>query len=445
MSPKNLRYVIIGTGVAGMAAAEAIRSQDQLGEIILISDEPHRFYSRPGLAYFLTKEIPESQLFPHEKNYLKTLKIQHFHGKVKKISPEEQILMMTSGKSLRYDKLLIATGAKAYLPNNVPGAELEGVVKLNTLNDARKITKISKKAKRAVVIGSGITALEIVEGLIAHKVKVHLFIRGDRYWARVLDQVESEIVEDRLRHEGVKIHYRTEIDSIIGKRGKVAEVLTKDSKSMKVNMVAFGVGIRPRTALAAAATIAVERGIMVNEYMETSHADIFSAGDVAQVFDPLSGKSVLDSLWGPARLQGHTAGLNMAGVKKAYEKAPPFNVTRLAGLTTTIIGELGQGEGEDMFEIVRGESETWHEIPEAIACQSNFNVNRLRLMVGEKTLLGALVMGDQTLSEYLQEIITNQIDISSIRNQLIHPSAALGDVIKKFTIQYRASHAEQNS
>ena len=122
----------------------------------------------------------------------------------------------------------------------------------------------------------------------------------------------------------------------------------------------------------------------------------------------------------------------MAGRKTAYLKAPPFNVTRLAGLTTTIIGTVGRGRDDDLVAIARGDSETWRELPECIVAQTGFEVNRLRLLVGQKTLLGAIVMGDQKLSFPLEKIISEKMDISPIREQLLAPGARVGNVIAEF-------------
>jgi NAD(P)H-nitrite reductase large subunit len=205
-----------------------------------------------------------------------------------------------------------------------------------------------------------------------------------------------------------------------------------DGKLLKCDMVAYAIGIRPRTGLAKQAGLEVERGILANEYLQTNDPDIYAAGDVAQVHDPSTGQSVLDSLWGPARQQGFAAGLNMAGQKSAYVKSVPFNVTRLAGLTTTIIGTVGRGRDDDLVGIARGDSETWRQLPEAIVAQAGFDVNRLRLLVGGKTLLGAVVMGDQKLSLPLQKIVSEGIDISPIRDRLLSPDARIADVIADF-------------
>jgi NADPH-dependent 2,4-dienoyl-CoA reductase/sulfur reductase-like enzyme len=180
----------------------------------------------------------------------------------------------------------------------------------------------------------------------------------------------------------------------------------------------------------------------VDQYLRTSAPDIFAAGYVAQVFDPFSGKSSLDSLWGPARDQGTTAGFNMVGLNKAYLKVVPFNVTRLAGLTTTIIGTVGRGSDEDLAGIARGDSETWRELPDAIAAQVGFQVNRLRILVGAKTLLGAIVMGDQTLSRPIHYLIADQVDITLIRDQLLQPGAPLADILADFWTLHHRTYAK---
>jgi NAD(P)H-nitrite reductase large subunit len=253
----------------------------------------------------------------------------------------------------------------------------------------------------------------------------------------VLDEQESRIVEHRLQEDGVRLHFHAEVAEILGKHNQVRGVRLVDGKTLSCDLVAYAIGVRPRLELAKQAGLEVERGILVNEYMQTNDADIFAAGDVAQVYDPVSGQSVLDSLWGPAREQGHAAGLNMAGRQTPYRRAVPFNVTRLAGLTTTIIGMVGSGRDDDLVGIARGDSETWRHLPEAIIAQSGFEVNRLRLLVGEQTLLGAVVMGDQKLSFPLEKIISAGMDISPIRERLLAPQAKIGEVIAEFWLSRR--------
>ncbi|MCB0100905.1 MAG: NAD(P)/FAD-dependent oxidoreductase [Anaerolineales bacterium] len=426
-----MRYAIIGTGVAGISAVEAIRSVDRAAEVVMVGDDPHGYYSRPGLAYVLTGEMQDKSLFPKKRDDYTRLKFNFLGAHVTGIDRECKTLLLDGKAPLTYDKLLIATGASA-IPLTVPGANLQGVFKLDDLEDARNILKYAKRGRTAVVIGGGITALELTEGLFARGMNVHYLLRGSRYWSNVLDEHESRIVEGRLQAEGVELHFRSEVQEVLGRTGKVTGVRLLNGKIIKCDLVAYAIGIKPRLSLAQSANLAMDRGILVNEFMQTNDLQIYAAGDVAQAYDPLTGRSVLDSLWNPAREQGRIAGLNMAGQAQPYIKSAPFNVTRLAGLTTTIIGAVGHGNDEDIVGIARGDSETWRQLPDAIVAQSGFDVNRVRLLVGEDHLIGAVVMGDQKLSMPLQKIIEEKVNITSIKPKLLVKDARVADVIVDF-------------
>jgi 3-phenylpropionate/trans-cinnamate dioxygenase ferredoxin reductase component len=426
-----MNHVIIGSGVAGIAAIETIRSADSVNSITLIGDDPYGFYSRPGLAYYLTGELHDKALFPRTADELRSLNFRSIKGQVVKITRAEHNLELKNGSRLPYDRLLIAVGARA-MRLEIPGASLEGIFKLDHMSDAKLILKQARRGKTALVIGGGITALELVEGLRSRGMKVHYLLRGDRYWSNVLDEQESRIVEHRLQAEGVTLHYHAEVSEVQGNKGHVSGVRLLNGQTLKCDLVAQAIGIHPRLELARQAELAIERGILVNEYLQTNDSDIYAAGDVAQAYDPLSGRSILDSLWSPARQQGQVAGLNMAGMRTAYVKSPPLNVTRLAGLTTTIIGTVGRGRDDDLVGIARGDSETWRQLPDSMVAQTGFEVNRLRLLVGEKRLLGAVVMGDQNLSFPLEKIISGNIDISPIREQLLAPNTNIRDLITRF-------------
>jgi len=434
-------YVIIGSGAAGVSAAQAIRQQDSAGRIWLLSEERAGYYSRPGLAYVLTGELPERSLFPFSESDFRRLGVQLLHARVVRIDPAWHRITLADGKTLAYDRLLIATGAAARRAS-LPGEDLDGVVKLDNLADARRILKLCRRGRRAVVVGGGITALELVEGLLARGMSVAYLLRGDRYWHNVLDETESHIVEHRLTEEGVRLYYRTEIAEILGSRGHVTAIRTQDGRTLPCDLLAVAVGVQPRLELASAAGLHVERGVRVDEFMQTSQPDIFAAGDVAEVFDPLNGRYVLHTLWGQARQEGHAAGLNMAGVSTPYCSGIAFNVTRLAGLTTTLIGALGRGDDVDLVGVARGDSETWRQLPDAIAAENHFEINRLRLLLGETTLLGAVVVGDQTLSQPLQRLIAANADITPIRQRLLQPGARLGDLIVSFYEHWMKEYAQ---
>ena len=439
---KMTRYVVVGSGAAGISAVEAIRSQDKTGEIYLLAAEKQGYYSRPGLAYYLTGELSSRFLYPFSKADFERLGVKRIPALAKQLNVPERTVQLATGEMLQYDRLLLAVGAQAVRPG-LPGHDLRGVVYLDSFAETKLMIKVARRARRAVVVGGGITALEIVEGLRARNLKVDFFLRRDRYWGNVLDPVESRIVESRLADEGVRIHYHTEAAEILNKRGRVAGVRTKTGEQIACQMVAFAIGTRPRLRLAQTAGLNTERGVLVDEYLQTSQPDIYAAGDVAQVYDPSTGQSSVDSLWSIARQQGYVAGLNMAGQRQAYQKTMPFNVTRLVGLTTTIIGMVGGAATKPEYGIVRGESETWRLQPNAIALQSHSDVNRVRVLVGEQHLMGALVMGNQALSPPLQDLIAAQVDIRPIRVQLLSAEVDLPELIMNFWQTWRQNVASQ--
>jgi NAD(P)H-nitrite reductase large subunit len=221
-------------------------------------------------------------------------------------------------------------------------------------------------------------------------------------------------------------------------------VRTKDGRTIECDLLAIATGVRPRLEVARSAGLDIDRGILVDAHLQSSTPDVFAAGDVTQAYDPLSGRPVLDTLWGVAVSQGRIAGQNMAGGSERYVKGVPFNVTRLAELTTTIIGAVGSARGggrdDDLVGIARGDSETWQHRQDAVVVQDEFEVNRIRLVLSGQTIAGAIVMGDQTLSRPLQHLVAGQVNISPIREKLIHPEAPLGDLIHGFWTSWRSGH-----
>jgi NADPH-dependent 2,4-dienoyl-CoA reductase/sulfur reductase-like enzyme len=436
-------YAIIGQGAAGLAAAEAIRTRHPKSQITLVSDEGHPYYSRPGLAYYLTGQVPEKQLFPRSRDELSSVGATHLHKRAVRVDPAARQITFEDGSSLSYRAALLATGARAVLPD-VPGIELEGVVTLDTLDNARHILSQARKARRAVVVGGGITALELAEGLAARGVETHYLLRRDHFWSNVLDETESKLVENRLIEEGIHLRHRTNLVRILGKKGRVTGVELDPAGRIECQIVGVAIGIRPRLQLAASAGLDTDRGILVDPYLRTSQADIYAAGDVAQVYDPIVGEHVLDSLWWIAREQGRIAGTNMAGGDRAYQRSIPFNVTRIGGLTTTIIGTLGQGKiDDDLVSIARGDSQTWRHRPDAFAVEADAECNRLRLIIGQKHILGALIMGDQSLSRPLMTLVRDEVDIRSIRDQLMAGKTDLSQLILNF-VQDQAGRVHAN-
>ena len=413
------RYVIVGAGIAGLSAAKTIRAADPRAQLTLVADERHLPYSRPGLAYYLANDIPQGQLFPWSADELRGLKAGFLHGRAVGLDTVGHSLTLSDGRTLAYDALLLATGAPALLPD-IPGTQLQGIITLDRLDDATRILSLAKRARRAVVIGGGITAVEIAEGLAARGVETHYLMRKERFWSQVLDPEESRLVEQGMVSHGIRLHYHTNVIRVLGRRGRVKGVLTEQGESMACQMVGFAIGIQPRVELARAAGLDVDRGILTDEYLSTSGDDVFAAGDAAQVFDPASGKHTLDSLWWMAADQGQAAGVNMAGGVAPYLRGIPFNVTRIGGLIVTIVGRVGQARDDpDLVSIVHGDSETWRDGLDSFAVHSHNQTSRIRLVVGEDCLVGAVILGDQNLSRPLTELVRQRVPLGRLRQQLL--------------------------
>ncbi len=359
------------------------------------------------------------------------MRIERLGATVIGINPHHRRLHLQGGRILPYDSLLLAVGAKAIRPE-IPGIELEGVVTLDTLADAQNILKLARRARRAVVIGGGITALELAEGLAARKVETHYLLRKGRYWSSVLDDEESALVEQRLEEERIRLHRHTELARLHGRRGRLTAVETTGG-TLEAQILAVAIGIRPRLELPLTAGVAVNRGILVDEHMRTNLEGIYAAGDAAEVFDPASGKTVLDSLWWVALQQGAAAGRNMAGQPYRYSRPPAFNVTRIGGITTTILGSVGRDrESTDLKAIARGDSEGWRLQPDAMVVETGEPHSRTRLLLGDNTILGAVVMGDQSLSRPLQHLVGDAVDITPIRQRLLAEPASLVSTVMEF-------------
>ena len=423
------RHLLIGGGPGAVAAVEAIRGADPDADIGLISADPHGYYSRPGLAYYLAKEIPERSLRPFSPAEFAAMGVTPVIARVASIHPAGHKVALQNGDELAYDRLLIATGSTA-VPARVPGIELDGVVKLDDLDDARDIIRRSVAAKHAVVVGGGITALVIVEGLRAHGVHVDYFMRQDRYWRNVLSERESRAVEEELQKGGVRLHQFTELARIVGREGHVVAAETSEGTQIPCDLVAVAIGVRPRIELAKAAGLACERGILVDEYLRTSEEDIFASGDVAETPNPVTGRRTIEVLWHSAMHKGRIAGLNMAGRPvHAYREGPSLNITRLAGMNTTIIGAVGSGKDADLEGLSRGDSQTWSELGDAVLVEAQADGARNRLEIVDRAVVGAVVMGEQALSFPLQELIEAHADLGGAAQRLAAPGAPVADLI----------------
>ncbi len=431
------RYLILGNGAAGATAAEEIRQYDADGPITIVSSERHPMYSRPGLAYVIIDEIPEYQVIARTSEWYAHHHLQVVHGTAAKVEPALHRVRLADGHLLPYDRLLIATGARA-VPLPYPGANLDGVVHLDTLDGTKELLRKAKRGKRAVVVGGGITALEMTEGLAHHRLDTHYFVRKDALWSAVFNATESQMLAERMAEHDVTVHYNTEIAEVLGdRRGRVKGVKLTSGEVFPCDLVGAGIGVKPQLDCVRDTPIKVDRGILVNEQLEASEPDVYAAGDCAQIWDRWTQKHTLDVLWPTAIAAGRVAGANMAGGHEAYLKGTPFNACLLFGLHITAIGQLGgtrdESEPEIFQHVSRGSSEIFATRPHAYASAwSQVGVNTVRLVLSGDRLVGALVVGEQSLADPLRDLIEQQVDIRPLRPHLQEGGPAMTHAVMEF-------------
>lgn len=432
------RYLIIGNGAAGATAAETIRQHDAAGEITILTAEPYPMYSRPGLAYVLINEIPATQVFCRTMAWYEALRLNLTLGRATSIDVVKRVVWLENGRSLPYDRLLIATGARA-VPPPYPGHDLQGVVYLDTYDGTNDLIARSKRAKRAVVVGGGITALELSEGLAHRGVETHYLLRRDRLWSQVFNDDESRLLEKAMRAHHVHIHPNREVAEIVGdRRGRVREVRLQDGSAFKCDLLGVAIGVKPLLDVAQNTPLQTDRAILVNEYLESSVPGVYAAGDCAQVYDRWTQRHMVDILWPSAVAEGRAAGLNMVGQRQVYVKGSPFNACLLFGLHITAMGQIGPrqdaSEGvETVQHVSRGSSEVWYTQPHAYrSAWASDGDSTIRLALNGDFLVGAIVIGDQRLADPLRYLIERQVNVQPLRADLVAGGEALRQSLWRF-------------
>jgi NAD(P)H-nitrite reductase large subunit len=416
-------YLIIGNGAAGLSAAEMVRQRDKNGRITILTNEPYGFYSRPGIAYFVLGQISEKQIVARNESFYREHRFDLRFAQVIRLDIEQQVVHLDDGESLSYDVALLATGSTA-VPASFPGGDLQGVLTFDTLDNAKQVVNQGKKAKAAVVVGGGITAMELAEGLRHQGARTHFLQRGDRLWPRLFDERESAIIEHQVHHEGIELHYKEEIEEAIGKNGRVAGVRLKSGKEIGCQIIGVAIGVRPNLQLVKGGPVKLDKGVLVNNYMQSNVPTLFAAGDVAQVYDRWTEQHQLDVLWPSAINTGRVAGYNMVDVARgaatsyAYRKGSPFNAALLFGIHLTVIGRVGSEGGrvenaEELSYLSRGASNVW-TAPFSSSYRSAWDkkgTNSIRVVVSEGRLVGALLLGNQDLADPLRYLIEQEIPL----------------------------------
>lgn len=406
---KNTKYLIIGGGVTGTIAAETIRQKDQKADIAIVSDEPYRFYSRIMLskpAFFLGK-ISFDKIWLKTEEWYRENNIELLAGrKAIKLDAVKKTVILDNGEEINYEKLLLAVGGHSR-KLEIPGSDKKGVLYLRNLSDAKDIMNAVKTAKKSVIVGGGFVGFEMCEMMRMAGVEVDLIIREKKFWEGVLDEAGSEIVENALQKNGVKIIRESEANEIIGAEKADGIMLSaqggsamggKSGKKISADIVLVSIGIFCPHTWVKEAGIVTGRGIAANEYLETNVKDIWTAGDSAEFTDVITCEQGYVGNWANAQLQGKVAALNMTGERQQFRFVSFCNSSGF-GLNIAFIGDFKAGEGREVVS----------------AASVADNLYR-RLIIKNNKIIGAILINKMNEVTPIRERIEKGVDISSDKN-----------------------------
>ncbi len=340
---EHASYVIVGGGLAAVAAADAIRRRDKEGRLVIISNEPHAPYDRVPLSKaYLLGEIERDDIFLRRARFYERNKVELMLDQpVAALELDQSRVALANGDHVSFDKLLLATGGRPRrLP--IPGDDLDGVYYLRNVEDTEAIQKALSGAKRAAVVGGGFIGCELACGFAKLGLQTTVVELTPAVLSLALDTETSQFIESYLRQQGVTVLTEVGAQQFEGENGRVVAVTTQTGERIEADIVAVGIGIIPNTELASDAGLTVDNGIVVNEYLEAAE-NVYIAGDIARYYSPTMGRHVRVEHYDVAMQHGRTAAANMTGERQAYTELPYFFST-MGDINLNVIGDMGKRE-----------------------------------------------------------------------------------------------------
>lgn len=333
-----MKHLIIGSGPAGVVAAETLRKADPAAEITLLCGEGEPPYSRMAIPYLLKGDIAEAGThLRQEPGHYDRLRIQLVQARAKAIDTAGRAVDLGGGRSLPYDRLLIATGSRPSR-ETIPGMDLPGVRSCWTLEDARALLAQARPGARVVQMGAGFVGCIIMEGLLSRGVDLTILVRSGYMVRRMMNATASGLIRRWCEGRGVKILTRTQPEGLRLQEG-VLQVDLGGGRTLPADLYLSAVGVDPNLEFLAGSGIKVDKGILVDDTLQSSVQGIYAAGDVAEAADCLTGRRQLNAIQPNAVEQGRIAALNMAGRPARFRGSFVFNVLTTLGLVSSSFGE----------------------------------------------------------------------------------------------------------
>lgn len=391
-----MRVIIVGNGLAGVISAKTLRDLDKDVEIDIFASERYHYYPRPNLIEFLAGNIPLERLFAFPKKWYEEQKIRvHLENSVTKIFPEANEVEIEDGKREDYDAMILATGSFPSIPP-FKGTDKKGVFTLRTLDDAYEIIDYLEGHGKVAIIGGGLLGLEIARAVRSRGADVEVVEFFDRLLPRQLDKQGASLLKSQIENMGIKVHLEIATEEIIGQEA-VEGLKFKGGGGIQADMAIVAAGIRPEIGLAQDAGLETDRGVVVNDFLQTTAPHIFAAGDNIQH----NGQ-----VWGiiPASFdQARVAASNILRQKKNYVDTVPSNTLKVVGLYVTSIGQVNPEEGS--LEEIRFEDRE-KGIYKKIVYQ-------------EGIVVGAIWMGTKKGVDGINRLISQKVNVEKWKNALL--------------------------
>ena len=355
--PNTLRMiVIIGNGIAGVTVARNIRKNSDEA-ITIISSESKYFFSRTALMYVYMGHMKFEHTQPYEPHFWTKNRIELEEEHVSKINTDQKSLTTDSGKTIHYDKLIIASGSK---PNKFgwKGQDANGVGGMYSKQDLEYIERYSKNLKSAVVIGGGLIGIEMAEMFLSRNIEVHFLVREKLFWNNVLPEADAKLIMNHFdRHHGLHMHYSDELVEInTDAENNAVSVLTKKGETIPCQFVGLTAGVSPNIDFVKSSGIETNRGIVINTFFETSAPDVYAIGDCAEFKIPVAGRRPLEQVWYTGKIMGEALAQTITGNKTEYNPGHWFNSAKFFEIEYQTYGvvqsKLQENEAEFIYHNV---------------------------------------------------------------------------------------------
>jgi len=344
-----MHHVILGAGPAGVIAAETIRKHQPGDAITIVGDEKQPPYSRMAIPYLLMGNIAEQGTWLRKgTGHFEALQIKLVQARATNVDTGARTVALDDGQQLRFDTLLIATGSTPVRPP-IPGIDLPGVHPCWTLDDARKIMGLAVQGARVLQMGAGFIGCIIMEALAARGVHLSVVEMGDRMVPRMMGPTAGGMIKDWCEKKGVEVFTGTRVEAI--EAAAPLSVRLSNGTRLPVNLVISATGVKPTIGFLEHSGVTCLLGVLTDEHMQTSVPGIYAAGDCAEAFDKISGKTIVSAIQPNAAEQARVAGLNMAGQKAVLPGVTQINVLDTLGMVSASFGDWQGVPGGEHVEL----------------------------------------------------------------------------------------------